>query len=262
LPYNKVFVSVFLFTILIFIYGYFEANNISIKHIYLNSYKLNRTIKIVFLSDIHLGITSLKERVHKLIKQLKKIDPDILILGGDFVDGRHNNIDEYVNYFKNIHIRYGKYAILGNHEYYAGRNYSEKIIKKAGFILLNNESFVIRDLNISITGIEDIERDQVKELDLLKNNYNNNFFNIYVKHRPVINPNVLDYIDLQLSGHTHNGQIFPFGLLIKLFYKYTSGLYKLKDNSFIYVSNGVFTWGPPIRVLAKPEISLITINKE
>ena len=120
----------------------------------------------------------------------------------------------------------------------------------------------MRDLNLCITGIEDIDSDQAKELNLLRNNHNNKFFNIYVKHRPVVNPNALDYFDLQLSGHTHNGQIFPFGILIKLFYKYSSGLYSLNDNSFIYVSNGVFTWGPPIRALAKPEISLMTIYKK
>lgn len=261
LPYNKAFVSILLFTIVIVIYGYFEANNIVVKNVYINSSKINKEVKIAYISDIHLGITTLKGRVCKLIKQLKNINPDVIILGGDFVDGQHDSIDEYVNYFKHINTKYGKYAVLGNHEYYAGRLYSENIIKSAGFVLLNNENIVLKDLNICITGIEDIVSDKTKELNLLKSNYNNKCFNIYVKHRPIVNPKAINYFDLQLSGHTHNGQIIPFGLLVKLFYKYMSGLYNLNNNAFIYVSNGTLTWGPPIRVLAKPEISLITINK-
>lgn len=261
LPYNKAFISILLFTIVIFIYGYLEAGNIVIKKVYINSSKINKEVKIAYLSDIHLGITTLEGRVRKLIRQLKNINPDIIILGGDFIDGQHDNIDKYVNLFRDLNIRYGKYAVLGNHEYYAGRLYSEGIIKSAGFVLLNNESAIIKDLNICITGIEDIVSDKAKELNLLKSSYNNKCFNIYLKHKPIVNSKAINYFDLQLSGHTHNGQIFPFGLLEKLHYKYMSGLYKLKNNTFIYVSKGTLTWGPPIRVLAKPEISLININK-
>ncbi|MDY6820434.1 MAG: metallophosphoesterase [Deferribacterota bacterium] len=246
---------------MIFIYGYLEAGNIVIKKVYINSSKINKEVKIAYLSDIHLGITTLEGRVRKLIRQLKNINPDIIILGGDFIDGQHDNIDKYVNLFRDLNIRYGKYAVLGNHEYYAGRLYSEGIIKSAGFVLLNNESAIIKDLNICITGIEDIVSDKAKELNLLKSSYNNKCFNIYLKHKPIVNSKAINYFDLQLSGHTHNGQIFPFGLLEKLHYKYMSGLYKLKNNTFIYVSKGTLTWGPPIRVLAKPEISLININK-
>jgi predicted MPP superfamily phosphohydrolase len=260
--YSYIFISILFFTVIIYIYGFFEANSITLKTISLSSSKINRKIKIAYISDMHLGITTLNQRVNKVYKQLEKLNADIIISGGDFIDGKQNNIDRYIMLFKNISAKYGKFAVLGNHEYYAGKNYSENLIKEAGFTLLNNESVKINDLNLVITGIEDIINDSSYELRFLKRNYDEKCFNIYVKHRPVINSVTTDYFNLQLSGHTHKGQIFPFGIFVKIFFKYITGLNKISNESFIYVSNGVLTWGPPIRILAKPEITFIILRNQ
>lgn len=261
ISYMYVFISILFITVVVFIYGYVESNNIKINHLKIKSDKIERDINIAFISDMHLGILTLQQRVDKVYNILKKLNPHIIIAGGDFVDGQHNNLEKYIKLFKSLETDYGKYAVLGNHEYYAGKDYSEDLIKSAGFVLLNNDSIAIDDLHLVITGIEDIINDSTKELNILKSRYNSNFFNIYVKHRPVVNSKATKYFDLQLSGHTHNGQIFPFGLLVKLFFKYTSGLYKIDEETLLYVSNGTLTWGPPIRVLASPEVTYITIKK-
>jgi len=236
ISHNYVFIGILFITVVIFIYGYFEANNIRIKHIKIKSNKVGRNIKIAYISDMHLGILTLHQRVDKVYKMLKKLKPHVIIAGGDFVDGQHNNLEKYIISLESLEADYGKYAVLGNHEYYAGKIYSERLIKEAGFFLLNNEGVAIKDLNLAITGIEDIINNPAKELTLLKDSYNSEFFNIYVKHRPVVNSKASDYFDLQLSGHTHNGQIFPFGLLVKIFFKYIipGGIGKGKVGNFDY----------------------------
>jgi predicted MPP superfamily phosphohydrolase len=260
LPYRLAFLGVFAFTSVVYIYGFYEANNIKIKKVNIESHKIERNCSIAFISDLHLGIMTNKKRAMKVYNLLKSLNADIIVSGGDLIDGAQDNLDDYINLLKNLPSKYGKYAVLGNHEYYAGKLYAEELTKKAGFKLLNNESEVIRKLNVVLIGTENISKNTKDELILLKNAYKPEYFNVFIKHIPIVEDNTFNYIDLQLSGHTHNGQIFPFGLLVKLVFKYTSGLYKLTNGVSIYVSNGTLTWGPPVRILAKPEITFISLK--
>ena len=84
-------------------------------------------------------------------------------------------------------------------------------------------------------------------------------YKIYLKHQPQVPRDAIKYFDLMLSGHTHAGQIFPFGIFVKMIYPYFRGLYKV-DESYIYVSRGTGTWGPPIRFLSPPEVTVIDIE--
>jgi predicted MPP superfamily phosphohydrolase len=86
--------------------------------------------------------------------------------------------------------------------------------------------------------------------------------NIFLKHQPKIENNSLGKFDIQISGHTHHGQIFPFTLITSLFYPYTKGLHKVSNDSYLYVSRGTGTWGPPIRFLTFPEITVIDFQRE
>ena len=88
------------------------------------------------------------------------------------------------------------------------------------------------------------------------------YFTLLLKHRPHLNEAEGGLFDLQLSGHTHKGQIFPFSLIVKLFYPYFNGLFSLGNNSYIYVSRGTGTWGPPVRFLAPPEVTVIELVHE
>jgi predicted MPP superfamily phosphohydrolase len=151
----------------------------------------------------------------------------------------------------------GKYDITGNHEFYAGLKQSIDQLEGAGFIILRNR--VILNAWLSLTGIHDIN-EQSKAA--WRSRFSGilppppGYFSLLLRHKPIISPQTSFPVDLQLSGHTHRGQIFPFSILTRLAFPYHSGLYRLGNGSHIYVSNGAGTWGPPIRFMAPPEITI------
>jgi predicted MPP superfamily phosphohydrolase len=155
----------------------------------------------------------------------------------------------------------GKYAVTGNHEYYAGLKQAADFTQKAGFTLLHNNSISIKN-GVVITGVDDPtagdSEKSASETELLARIPDDNF-SLLLKHRPEINMDAQQNFNLQLSGHTHQGQIFPFGWLIRLGYPMGHGLHQTAPDRHIYVSRGTGTWGPPIRVLAPPEITIIDL---
>ena len=170
-------------------------------------------------------------------------------------------VEEVQDLFIKINTRYGKYAATGNHEFIAGIEMTSKFTKDCGFKLLRNETVKINEF-FTIAAIDDpgVSRggesplpDEKEILDELSDEN----INLYLKHQPAVKPENIGKFDIQLSGHTHNGQIFPFKFFVNLAYKYTAGLYDLGNNSLLYVSRGTGTWGPPIRFLSPPEITVI-----
>jgi len=165
--------------------------------------------------------------------------------------------------------RYGMYAIPGNHEYYAGINRSRSFTEQAGFRMLRDEAVGLDNFPINIIGVdyaqdgltghEGLQRVSERELLGRVNEYH---FNLLLKHLPIVDAGVVEGMDLQLSGHTHKGQIFPFGLLVRQFFPRLAGLYFLQEGAWLYVSRGTGTWGPPIRLMAPPEITIIEIRPE
>jgi hypothetical protein len=165
--------------------------------------------------------------------------------------------------FREIDTPHGKYAVTGNHEYYAGLSRSLDFTKKAGFVLLQGETQTLANL-IHITGVDDPagryqERPGNDSEYQVLSSLSTDLFTLLLKHQPIVDKDSSRHFDLQLSGHTHNGQIFPFSLLTRLFYKTHPGLTQLQEGSFAYVSRGSGTWGPPVRFLSPPEVTLIEI---
>ncbi|GAB6182576.1 hypothetical protein JCM13991_03170 [Thermodesulfovibrio hydrogeniphilus] len=250
------------------IYGYFEATNIKVKKIQITSSKIRQDLKIAQISDLHLGLIISEKRLLKVVENIKKLKPDLLISTGDLVDGQLDKIENLTHIFKKIDIPFGKYAILGNHEVYAGLQRSLKFTEMSGFKILRQDSVYIPELNLNIIGVDDeavnlIKTDEAlkREAFLIKNLSKSNAFNLFLRHRPFINDETQRYFDLQLSGHTHKGQFFPFSLITKIYYLNDSGLIKLPSGGYLHTSNGTGTWGPPIRIFAPPEITLIEIKK-
>jgi predicted MPP superfamily phosphohydrolase len=162
----------------------------------------------------------------------------------------------------------GKFAIAGNHEFYAGIRQSGRFLRAAGFKFLRNEDFELNGL-INLVGVDDPagkrrypEIGQVgKEEKILLADLDSERFTLLLKHRPTVEIESLGRFDLQLSGHTHGGQIFPFNLITRLFYPRERGLYRLDKESVLYVSRGTGTWGPPMRFLSPPEVTLIELQR-
>ncbi len=248
-------------------YGYFEAFRIRTEWITIPTDKLigkHETLTIAQISDVHLGLTLSKGRVKKIIESVKEINPDILVSTGDLLDGDHRNMEDVVEMLRETTPRFGKYAVTGNHEYYAGLSNFLNFAGKTGFRVLRGEIYEIENA-INIIGIDDVAGTfhplfrEVRESELLSRRAGSARFTLLLKHRPLVDRDAVGLFDLQLSGHTHDGQIFPFGYLVKLSFPLISGYFNIGKGSDLYVSSGAGTWGPPIRFLAPPEVTAIRL---
>ncbi len=262
---NAFILNFILCSILIF-YGYLEAKNIRVKPIEIHSEKVTREVKIIQISDLHLGLIVREARLKKVTEQIRQFNPHIIVSTGDLVDGQLDKIEPLSELFKELTPAFGKYAILGNHEVYAGLERAVKFTEMSGFKILRNEGIHIKELNLNIIGVDDntvlgVRPDETfsLEMELLKK-FKGTSFNIFLKHRPLIRDDISKLFDLQLSGHTHGGQLFPFSLITRLYYLNHNSLLKLPSGSYLYTSSGTGTWGPPIRIGSSPEITFIVIK--
>lgn len=260
------FLIPFLLSIFITIYGYFEARDLRIERVTITTSKIPEEVgrlKIVQISDIHLGVIVGEERLKTILDIVKKENPDLLVSTGDLVDGEMCNLTGLVRLLKEINPPYGKFAITGNHEFYAGLDRALVFTEDAGFTILRAEGITVEGF-LNIAGVDDpagkpfgLFKD-ISEKELLSKLPQENF-TILLKHRPVVDATSLGYFDLQLSGHAHKGQIFPFGLITKAIYLTDEGCLKLENGSYLCVSRGAGTWGPPIRFLAPPDVVAVEL---
>ncbi|MCX5877209.1 MAG: metallophosphoesterase [Deltaproteobacteria bacterium] len=246
-------------------YGLFEAADIRLEHIEIASPKITAgtgRIRIAQISDVHLGLIVREEKLQKILAKVQEAQPDILVSTGDLLDGQLNHLTTESGLLAAINPPLGKFAITGNHEFYAGLQDALDFTKASGFTILRQQGVVVD--GITIVGVDDpavraFGNEQAKsEHDLLAAQPKENF-TLLLKHRPAIAPNSLGLFDLQLSGHTHKGQIFPFNLLTWIFYPQRAGQLTTLNSGLLYLSRGTGTWGPPIRFLAPPEVTIIDL---
>lgn len=260
------FMVPFMCALSITVYGYFEAQRIRVERVSIKSPKIPKgstPIKIVQITDVHMGLIMGKKRIEPIISAIKYLDPHILVSTGDLIDGRFNRLNEPVDLFASINPPLGKYAVTGNHEFYAGVASSVDFMEKAGFIVLRGRGCVAGGI-VNIAGVDDLagvnfESPYIQEKTLLTSLPRENF-TVLLKHRPIIEDGATGLFDLQLSGHTHKGQIYPFSYIVKLYFPLNSGFHRINGTSVLYTSRGTGTWGPPIRFLAPPEITLIELS--
>ena len=226
-------------------------------------------LKIALVSDIHMGRVIGIDRVERLVKSLNELNPDIVLYAGDQIDDdatyvTNNKIAEPL---RNVKARFGSYAVLGNHEYISGQPaLAVSLLKNSGITVLQDQWTTIGDA-IYIVGRDDLSAiryaaretgtlaDIMKDIDKKKTI-------IVMDHQPSrINEAAQQGVDLQVSGHTHNGQFFPNNLITKRIYEQDWGYLK-KDVYQLIVSCGYGTWGPPIRLGNQPEIVEINIKFE
>jgi predicted MPP superfamily phosphohydrolase len=248
------------------VYGLIEARSIRTEHVVIVSpeipEKLGR-LRIVQISDVHLGLIVVEKGLSRILDVVRSAKPDILVSTGDLLDGQIDGIKELGKEFQKIKPPYGKFAVNGNHEYYVGIGKARKFCKAAGFVLLSNKTFDIPGILV-IAGMDDLTANRYDlqgeffEHQLLSRIPKNRFV-LVLKHRPLLNEKSKGLFDLQLSGHTHKGQIFPFSMIIKMLFPVDAGLLKLANGAALYVSRGSGTWGPPMRVLSPPEVTIIDL---
>lgn len=226
--------------------------------------------KIIHFSDIHLGFHFQPGHLPKIVQIINRLKGDLICFTGDLLDTIHSldSLPGSISALQHLKAPLGKLAVLGNHDYMAGVDRVSQGLRQSGFQLLINENTVVskkRDL-LFISGIDD-SLFGYPSLEKATANVPDNACHILLSHEPDIAEISSRYrIDLQLSGHTHGGQVrLPFVgpiLTPDLGKNYVSGLYRVKHSNLqVYTNRGLGTTHLPIRFLCRPEITLITLEK-
>lgn len=226
-------------------------------------------LRIATVSDIHIG--PLRGRVHteQIADAINRLDADIVAVVGDLVDGTVAELGEAAAPLRGLRARYGSYFVTGNHEYYSGVEEWVAEVDRLGLRVLQNQRLEIaaRGGVLDLAGVNDVsaagtgvsapadyaaalaDRDPSRPVVLLA-------------HQPVAAIEAAKYgVDLQLSGHTHGGQMVPFNLLVALEQPVVAGLGEV-DGTKVYVTNGAGFWGPPVRVGAEPQVTLVELRAQ
>lgn len=261
-------ILVLLLLIGILVYGTWNARNIKVSTYNIEIPKKAgglEGLRIAMMSDLHLGAIVDKTRLSKMVEKVNELQPDIILIAGDIID---ENIEPFLKQnmgenFKQLKAKYGVYAITGNHDYYGGD--SEKLVESleaAGVKVLSDEYIKVND-SFYVAGREDLtvesyyKRKRKAVKDILTG-ADNNLPIILMDHNPKDLKEPMDNgVDLQVSGHTHRGQMFPSRYITQSLYELDWGYLK-KNNLNVVVSSGIGTWGPPIRIGNSAE--LVEIN--
>jgi predicted MPP superfamily phosphohydrolase len=242
---------------------------VAVRHIEVRLQRLPRELDgatIVQLTDVHVGAFLRRDFIEEIVETTNALSPDVIAITGDLVDGSVAELGEHVAPLGRLKARYGVYFVTGNHEYYSGADQWCTELERLGIRVLRNERVSIGEgeTSFDLCGIDDptghgthghgpdlkkalAGRDATRELVLLA-------------HQPRALFEAVEHgVGLQLSGHTHGGQIWPWSYIVRLQQPVVSGLEKIKD-TFIYVSNGTGFWGPPMRLAVPAEITKVLLR--
>ena len=224
-------------------------------------------VTIVQVSDLHVGSILDAKWLNKLVQQIEELNPDIFVVTGDAIDGQVSRVGKELVSLKGIAPRLGKFFVTGNHEFYSGVEGWVEQMRALGFTVLNNQhSLVVNgDARLLVAGVWDYyggRFGEQYESDPLaaKAGAPAHDVSMLLAHQPktIFKAEQVGF-DIQLSGHTHGGQYFPWTYAIHLFQPYVKGLHKV-GNTTLYVNTGTGFWGPPMRLTVPPEISLFTLT--
>jgi hypothetical protein len=217
--------------------------------------------RIVQWSDVHIGPTIQRCFVESLVRRTNALNADAIVITGDLIDGHVGDLHDAVAPLRDLRARDGVFVVTGNHEYYWRAGDWVKEFARLGMTFLKNEHRVVRD-GLVIAGVTDpAGRDTHKsDLTAALAGAPRDAFRVLLAHRPqVAQAASLNGVNLQLSGHTHGGQFFPFNLLIRWFQPVVAGLHRIGD-TLLYVSRGTGYWGPPSRLGVGGEITVIELT--
>lgn len=243
-------------------YGVLEARSLTLERLTLTTSKLppeRPRLVVAQVSDVHLGLIHGQQSLRRIVERIEAAQPDLVVSTGDLVDGNLFTEDGLYKLWAGLKPPLGKFAITGNHEFYAGLGQANAFLEHAGFTVLRNQAATVAGV-LRLVGVDDpvIPGPRPDEAALLMSGPPG-LFTLLLKHRPTVEDPSLGLFDLQLSGHTHRGQVYPFNYLTGAIYPMQEGLHRLARGSALYTSRGTGTWGPPMRVAAPPEVTIIEI---
>ena len=245
------------------VWGVVEASSIGVTEVAIPALPPgSKPIRLVQISDVHLGLIVREGRLRRIVDLVNSLDPDIVVSTGDLVDSSLHDSHQLAGMMAEIRPPLGKFAVTGNHEFYSGSEKAIAFHEAAGFRVLRAESVVV-DGRLRIAGVDDPAGSRrgsnVFMDETLALPEGPQMPTVFLKHRPIVLDESAGRFDLQLSGHVHGGQFFPFGLMTRLLFPMTPGLHRLESGSYLFVTRGTGTWGPPVRLFTPPEVVLVTI---
>ena len=228
-------------------------------HITISKQSTMSSLKICLLSDMHLGSGTYLAQVKSLVKKVNTKDYDLVLLAGDLFDEStpQGLMDDALKQMSHFHSTYGTYVISGNHEYY-GHHTDFSIYKKYHMRFLDNEYVCVKGL-FNIVGFTDATSHDSYSIKRVIRGMNTKLPTITMDHNPNRYASYLSFTDLQVSGHTHDGQIFPGNLILRFVFHNSYGVTSTQGKSLI-VSSGYGTWGFPFRLGTKSEAVTISVS--
>jgi predicted MPP superfamily phosphohydrolase len=223
-------------------------------------------VTLAHISDVHLGTILGKRRLGMIIDRVDQLSPDLVAITGDFVDGDAGVVEELLPQLRTLTAPRGVFAVLGNHEYYAGAERSRKLLRDAGYTVLDNEAVEVVP-GLHIVGVPDARGSQQTgrseaDLDTAMAGLQDGSAVVLLQHSPESEQNAADAgVDIMLNGHTHGGQIWPFQYMVHRAYPHIAGVYTVGGMTQV-VSRGAGQWGPPMRLFAPAEIIHITLRSQ
>lgn len=257
--------SMTVISVLVVIGGVINLNNTQVSHYEISVPRKNsklEKLRVAFIADFHIHSGVPVSFIERYVEKMNGLKPDLLLYGGDIVDDKHVHpeLEKITGLFNQIKPQFGVYGVLGNHEFYRGHT-DGSFFRQAGIVLLNDSVVKIGE-NFIIAGrfdehfkkrksVQEILGDSIADLPVL-----------LLDHRPTQLEEVSKtVVNAQFSGHTHNGQLFPFNFVIKRMYELSWG-YKQKADTHFFVTSGLRLWGPPVKTAGKSEIMLIDFKFE
>lgn len=244
--------------LLIALYSVYEANKTpAAKEISITDNRIKENIRLVAASDLHIDTATPMWQIRHIIEQINRQNPDYVLLVGDVIDDEPEYIKDKVEELKKIKAK-KVYLSLGNHEYYNDPIKWMIEFSRMGLEVLHNNGAEIGQTGVYLAGIPDANSASTEFAKALHGAADNHY-KVLMSHspRPIKDKN--NTFDLQISGHTHGGQVFPFHFIAKEANGYLAGMYQVGDKK-LYISRGAGYWGPPMRLLAPSDIVVIDLK--
>eukprot|EP00826_Nyctotherus_ovalis_P038632 TRINITY_DN3630_c0_g1_i9.p1 TRINITY_DN3630_c0_g1~~TRINITY_DN3630_c0_g1_i9.p1 ORF type:complete len:389 (+),score=29.69 TRINITY_DN3630_c0_g1_i9:60-1226(+) len=252
-------VLIFVPALFCLLYGYYNAYRLRINKLHLSIPGINKSVRMVHISDLHLGPVYGRKYVEKVVAEIKLLNPELVMITGDLFDGSMKVDPFMLKPFSELEAKI--YFALGNHDYFLGIEEVKKSLKYSNIILLENQQADCNGISVIGIGYEFAARGLIKQLE--RQEISQSRLNVLLYHTPQISVDTVEQynINLWLSGHVHGGQIAP--LFCKQFgeFKYLKGLHRSSSGkSYVNISVGTATGAPPLRMFSRSTIDLLNIN--